>query len=149
MKILVPLKRVIDYRVPIKLRHNEIETNTKYITNPFDEIALEEAIRIKEKLLSKKNIEVITVSIGNEDCKSNLRNSLALGADKSIHIISNQDESKFVSDSINIAKILTQIVNEEKPNLVIMGKQATDSDSSQVGPMLAGILNWPQVISFF
>ncbi|MGD9649170.1 MAG: electron transfer flavoprotein subunit beta/FixA family protein, partial [Dongiaceae bacterium] len=114
-----------------------VETqNVKMSINPFDEIAVEEAIRLKEKSLAK---EVIAVSIGPAQVQETLRHSLALGADRAIHITSDQELSP-----LQIAKILQKIIMEESPALVIMGKQAIDDDSNQTGQMLAALLDWPQ-----
>ncbi|MGD9650667.1 MAG: electron transfer flavoprotein subunit beta/FixA family protein, partial [Dongiaceae bacterium] len=139
MKILVPIKRVIDFNVKIRVRADGsgVETqNVKMSINPFDEIAVEEAIRLKEKSLAK---EIIAVSIGPAQVQETLRHSLALGADRAIHIVSDQELSP-----LQIAKILQKIIMEESPALVIMGKQAIDDDSNQTGQMLAALLDWPQ-----
>ena len=139
MKILVPVKRVIDYNVKIRVKDDKTGVETagvKMSMNPFDEIAVEEALRLKEKSLAQ---EVITVSVGNDSVVETIRTSLALGADRAIHVKTDSD-----IESLGIAKILSKIVDEEKIDLVICGKQAIDDDNNQTGQMLAGNLNWPQ-----
>ena len=139
MKILVPVKRVIDYNVKIRVKDDKTGVETagvKMSMNPFDEIAVEEALRLKEKSLAQ---EVITVSVGNDSVVETIRTSLALGADRAIHVKTDSD-----IESLGIAKILFKIVDEEKIDLVICGKQAIDDDNNQTGQMLAGNLNWPQ-----
>ena len=139
MKILVPVKRVIDYNVKIRVKEDKTGVETagvKMSMNPFDEIAVEEALRLKEKSLAQ---EVITVSVGNDSVVETIRTSLALGADRAIHVKTDSD-----IESLGIAKILSKIVEEEKIDLVICGKQAIDDDNNQTGQMLAGNLNWPQ-----
>ncbi|MEL0185555.1 MAG: electron transfer flavoprotein subunit beta/FixA family protein [Hyphomicrobiales bacterium] len=139
MKILVPVKRVIDYNVKIRVKDDKTGVETagvKMSMNPFDEIAVVEALRLKEKSLAQ---EVITVSVGNDSVVETIRTSLALGADRAIHVKTDSD-----IESLGIAKILSKIVEEEKIDLVICGKQAIDDDNNQTGQMLAGNLNWPQ-----
>jgi len=139
LKILVPVKRVIDYNVKIRVKDDKTGVETagvKMSMNPFDEIAVEEALRLKEKSIAQ---EVITVSIGNDSVVETIRTSLALGADRAIHVKTDSD-----IESLGIAKILSKIVEEEKIDLVICGKQAIDDDNNQTGQMLAGNLNWPQ-----
>jgi len=139
MKILVAVKRVIDPYVRIKVKADEsgVETNNiKMSMNPFDEIALEEAIRLREKNIAS---EVIIVTIANNANQDVLRHGLALGADRAILI---QTVDSYCS--LNIAKILKKVVIDEKIDLVLMGKQAIDSDNNQTPQMLAGILDWPQ-----
>ncbi len=139
MKILVPIKRVVDYNVKVKVNREETGvdlTNVKMAINPFCEIALEEAIRLKEKGIAS---EVVTVSIGPQVCQEQLRTGLALGADRAILI-----ESEQAPDALSIAKLLRQVVENEQPGLVILGKQAIDSDNNQTGQMLAALLGWPQ-----
>lgn len=139
MKTIVAIKRVIDPYVKIRVKsdHTAVETqNVKMSMNPFDEIALEEAIRLKEKNLVS---EIVAVSIGNNISQETLRHALALGADRAILILT---ERSFCS--LNIAKILKNIVEKEKPDLVLMGKQAIDGDNNQTPQMLAGLLNWSQ-----
>ena len=139
MKILVAVKRVIDYKTQVRIKKDGsgVETeNVKMSINPFDEIALEEAIRIKEKQLAK---EVIAVSIGLDACQETLRTALAMGADRAILVKIENEIQPLVA-----AKILKVIANQEMPQLIILGKQAIDTDHNQVGQMLAGLLNWPQ-----
>lgn len=139
MKILVAVKRVIDYNVKIRVKTDGsgIETsNVKMSMNPFDEIALEEAIRLKEAGIAK---EIIAISIGNQFCQETLRAALALGADKAILV---QTETEV--QPLGVAKVLQAIVAREEPQLVLLGKQAIDDDSNQTGQMLAALLNWPQ-----
>lgn len=148
MKCLVPVKRVIDFNVKIRVKPDGsgVETqNVKKGMNPFDEIALEEAVRQKEAHLIS---EIVTVSIGEPDIQETLRESLARGADKAMGIVINQDNELFKSggalEPIHIAKILREIVHEEAIDLVIMGKQAIDDDCNQTGQMLSALLNWSQ-----
>ncbi|GAA0816640.1 electron transfer flavoprotein subunit beta/FixA family protein [Colwellia asteriadis] len=139
MKVLVPIKRVIDYNVKVRVKPDNSNVdlaNTKMAINPFCEIAVEEAIRLKEAGVAS---EVIVVSIGDKSCQEQLRTGLALGADRAIQI--DTDESL---DSLNIAKLLQKIVEEEQPQLVILGKQAIDSDNNQTGQMLAALTGMPQ-----
>jgi electron transfer flavoprotein beta subunit len=143
MKILVGIKRVIDYTVHIRVKADGsgVETqNVKMSMNPFDAIALEEAIRLKEKnILSEAELEIIIVSIGNKDCQETLRQGLAMGADRAILI-----ETEKTLEPLNIAKIFQKISQKENPTLILLGKQAIDDDCNQTGQMLAGLLNWPQ-----
>ncbi|CZP54496.1 Electron transfer flavoprotein small subunit [Legionella pneumophila] len=139
MKILVAVKRVIDPYVKIRVKSDNsgVETqNIKMAMNPFDEIAIEEALRLREKNWAT---EVIAVSIGSDSSQETLRHALALGADKAILV---RTEKSF--ESLNIAKILNSIVANEKPDLVLMGKQSIDGDNNQTSQMLAALLNWPQ-----
>ena len=139
MKILVGIKRVIDYNVKIRVKADGsgVETsNVKMSMNPFDEIAVEEAIRLKEKGVAK---EVVVVSIGVENCQQTLRNALALGADRAVLISTEQ-----LLEPLHVAKLLKALVAKEQPQLVILGKQAIDDDGNQTGQMLAGLLDWPQ-----
>ncbi|HFL2236217.1 TPA: electron transfer flavoprotein subunit beta/FixA family protein [Legionella pneumophila] len=139
MKILVAVKRVIDPYVKIRVKSDNsgVETqNIKMTMNPFDEIAVEEALRLREKNWAT---EVIAVSIGSDSSQETLRHALALGADKAILV---RTEKSF--ESLNIAKILNSIVANEKPDLVLMGKQSIDGDNNQTPQMLAALLNWPQ-----
>lgn len=139
LRILVPIKRVVDYniRIRVKADGSGIETaNVKMSMNPFDEIAVEEAVRLKEHNIAN---ELIAVSIGTEGCQEVLRSALAMGMDRAIHI---KTEETF--EPINIAKILQKIVEQHQPNLVILGKQAIDDDCNQTGQMLAALLDWPQ-----
>jgi electron transfer flavoprotein beta subunit len=139
MKVLVPIKRVIDYNVKVRVKPDNSNVdlaNVKMAINPFCEIAVEEAVRLKEAGIAT---EIIAVSIGNKSCQEQLRTALALGADRAIQI--DTDESL---DSLNIAKLLQKIVEEEQPQLVILGKQAIDSDNNQTGQMLAALTGMPQ-----
>ena len=139
MKILVSIKRVIDYNVHIRVKADGsgVETqNVKMAANPFDAIALEEAVRLKEKKLAT---EIIAVSIGPQESQETLRYALAMGADRAIYIPTEKS-----LEPLNIAKILKIIITQEKPDLIILGKQAIDNDCNQTGQMLAGLLNYPQ-----
>ncbi|MCG7534934.1 electron transfer flavoprotein subunit beta/FixA family protein [Pseudoalteromonas sp. OOF1S-7] len=139
MKVLVPIKRVIDYNVKarVKADNSDVDlTNVKMAMNPFCEIAVEEAIRLKE---AGKASEVIAVSIGDKACQEQLRTALALGADKAIHI-----ETSAKLESLHVAKLLAKLVEQESPELVILGKQSIDSDNNQTGQMLAALTKRPQ-----
>ncbi len=139
MKILVPVKRVIDYNVKprVKADGSGVDlANVKMSMNPFDEIAVEEAIRLKEKGVAT---EIIAVSIGEQKCQETLRTALAMGADRAIIIVSGHDV-----EPLGVAKLLAKVVEEEQPGLVILGKQAIDDDSNQTGQMLAALLGRPQ-----
>jgi electron transfer flavoprotein beta subunit len=139
MKILVPVKRVIDFNVKVRVKSDRsgVElANVKMSMNPFDEIAVEEAIRLKE---AGKATEIVCVSIGPAQAAETIRTGLAMGADRGILV-----KTDATVEPLAVAKILKAIVDEEKPGLVIMGKQAIDDDSNQTGQMLAALLNWPQ-----
>jgi len=139
MKILVPVKRVVDYNVKIRVKSDGsgVElANVKMSMNPFDEIAVEEALRLKEK---GQATEIVCVSIGPAQAAETIRNGLAMGADRGILVKTEQ-----VAEPLAVAKVLKAIVEEEKPGLVIMGKQAIDDDSNQTGQMLAALTGWPQ-----
>jgi electron transfer flavoprotein beta subunit len=139
MKVLVAVKRVIDYNVKIRVNSegSAVETNNvKMSMNPFDEIAVEEAVRLKEAGLVE---EIIIVSIGNKGVQETIRTAFAMGGDRGIHII-NED----VTEPLAVAKLLKDIAIKEKTDLVILGKQAIDDDCNQTGQMLAAILDWPQ-----
>lgn len=139
MKVLVAVKRVVDYnaRIHVKSDGTGIELGAvKFSMNPFDEIALEEAIRLKEKGSAS---EVIAVSLGADTSQETLRTALALGADRAILVKTGTE-----LDSLLVAKLLRVIVEREKPQLVFLGKQAIDSDNNQTGQMLAALLGWPQ-----
>ena len=139
MKILVAVKRVVDYAVKIRVKADGsgIElANVKMSMNPFDEIAVEEAVRIKEKDAST---EVVAVSIGTAKSQETLRTALAIGADRAILV-----ETDDAVEPLAVAKLLRAIVDAEKPDLVVLGKQAIDDDSNQTGQMLAALLGWPQ-----
>ena len=140
MKILVTAKRVIDPYVRIRVNTDQatIETrNVKMAMNPFDEIALEAAIRLREKQIAQ---EIVVLTIGSELCQETLRHGLALGADRAILVRSDKAYC-----SLNRAKIIQKIIQLEHPDLVLMGKQAIDDDNNQTPQMLAGLLNWPQI----
>jgi electron transfer flavoprotein beta subunit len=139
MKILVSVKRVADYKAVIRLKSDGsgVDTsNVKMTMNPFDEIAVEEAVRLKEKGVAT---EVIVLSIGTDACQETLRTALAIGADRAILIKTDEEIQPLAS-----AKLLAKMAVQENPALIILGKQAIDTDNNQVGQMLAGILNWPQ-----
>jgi electron transfer flavoprotein beta subunit len=139
MKILVPVKRVVDFNVKVRVKSDGsgVElANVKMSMNPFDEIAVEEAIRLKE---AGKATEIVCVSIGAAQSAETIRTGLAMGADRGILV-----KTDSPVEPLAVAKILKKIVDEEKPGLVIMGKQAIDDDSNQTGQMLAALLNWPQ-----
>jgi len=139
MKILVTVKRVIDYNVKIRIKPDGsgVETaNVKMAMNPFDEIAVEEAVRLKEKGIAT---ETIAVTLGPKTSEETLRTAMAMGIDRAIHVLYDGE-----LQSPGVARLLKNIVEKEKPRLVIMGKQAIDNDSSQTGPMLAALLGWPQ-----
>jgi len=139
MKVLVPVKRVIDYNVKIRVKADGsgVETaNVKMSMNPFDEIAVEEAVRLKE---AGAATEVIVVSLGVQACQETLRTALAMGADRAILV---QTDAEL--QPLAVAKTLKAIVDKEQPQLVILGKQAIDDDCNQTGQMLAALLGWPQ-----
>jgi len=139
MKILVAVKRVIDYNVQVRVKEDGTGVHTdnvKMATNPPDDNAVEEAVKIKE---SGKATEVIAVTIGNEKAQESVRKALAVGADRGIHIITDSNV-----EPLGAAKILKKIVEKEKPELVLLGKQAIDDDTAQRGQMLAALLGWSQ-----
>src|SRR5512141_823352 len=139
MKVLVPVKRVVDYNVKVRVKPDGsgVETaNVKMSMNPFDEIAVEEAIRLKEAGVAT---EIVAVSIGTAQSQETLRTALAIGADRAILI-----ETGIEIQPLAVAKLLKAIIAREQPGLVIMGKQAIDDDSNQTGQMLAALLNWSQ-----
>ena len=139
MKVLVPIKRVIDYNVKVRAKSDESGVdlaNVKMAINPFCEIAVEEAVRLQE---SGKASEVIAVSIGTTASQEQLRTALALGADRAILV-----ETDIEVEPLGVAKLLKAVVEKEKPDLVILGKQAIDDDCNQTGQMLAALLNYPQ-----
>jgi electron transfer flavoprotein beta subunit len=139
MKILVPVKRVIDYNVKARVKADNSGVdlaNVKMSMNPFDEIAVEEALQKREAGDAE---EVIAISIGPSQCQETLRTALAMGADRAILI-----EDDGVIEPLAVAKLLKAVVDEEQPQLVILGKQAIDDDSNQTGQMLAALLGWPQ-----
>lgn len=139
MKIVVPVKRVLDYNVKPRVKGDGTGVdlaNVKMSMNPFDEIAVEEAIRLKEKGVAS---EIVAVSVGEQKCQETLRTALAMGADRAILV---QTDERV--EPLGVAKILAKIVAEEGPELVILGKQAIDDDNNQTGQMLAGLLGWGQ-----
>jgi electron transfer flavoprotein beta subunit len=139
MKLLVPVKRVVDFNVKVRVKADGSGVdiaNVKMSMNPFDEIACEEAIRLKEKGVAA---EVVAVSLGEARCQETLRTALAMGADRAILV-----ESAVELQPLAVAKLLAAIVAKEQPGLVLMGKQAIDDDSNQAPQMLAALLGWPQ-----
>ena len=139
MKILVPVKRVVDYNVKVRVKADQsgVElANIKMSMNPFDEISIEEAIRLREAGVAT---EIIAVSIGVAQCQETLRTALAMGADRAILV-----EASAEVQPLAVAKLLKAICEKESPQIVILGKQAIDDDSNQTGQMLAALLNWPQ-----
>jgi len=139
MKILVAVKRVIDYNVQIRVKEDGtgiVTENVKMSTNPPDDNAIEEAVKIKE---SGKATEVVAITVGEEKAQETVRKALAVGADRGIHV-----KADGIVEPLVVAKILQKIVDKEKPDLVFMGKQAIDDDCNQTGQMLAALLNWPQ-----
>ena len=143
MKVLVPVKRVIDYNVKARVKADGSGvdlSNVKMSMNPFDEIAVEEAIRLKE---AGKAEEVIVVSIGVKQAAETLRTALAMGADRAILVVTSDDVNTDI-EPLAVAKLLAKVVEAEAPKLVIAGKQAIDNDMNATGQMLAALLNWPQ-----
>ena len=139
MKALVPIKRVVDYNVkvrPLSDNSNVDLNNVKMAVNPFCEIALEEAVRLKE---SGKATEVIAVSVGKSDSQEQLRTALALGADRAILV-----ETESLLEPLAISKVLQKLIENEKPDIIILGKQAIDGDNNQTGQMLGALLDYPQ-----
>src|ERR1700760_2793911 len=139
MKVLVPVKRVVDYNVKVRVKSDGTGVelaNVKMSMNPFDEIAVEEALRLKE---AGKATEIVAVSIGPAQAAETIRTGLAMGADRGILV-----KTDAPPEPLAVAKILKAIVEAEKPGLVILGKQAIDDDSNQTGQMLAALLDWPQ-----
>ncbi len=139
MKVLVPVKRVVDYNVKVRVKADGTGVdiaNVKMSMNPFDEIAVEEAVRLKEKGAAT---EVIAVSCGVTQCQETLRTAMAIGADRAILVETSQE-----LQPLAVAKLLKALVDREQPNLVILGKQAIDDDCNQTGQMLAALTGWPQ-----
>ena len=144
MKILVPVKRVVDYNVKVRVKSDNsgVElANVKMSMNPFDEIAIEEAVRLKE---AGKASEIIAVTIGPEKAQEQLRTALAVGADRAILVQTDKPIDLGGVEPLAVAKTLKAIIEKEKPDLVIMGKQSIDDDSNQTGQMLAALLGWAQ-----
>jgi len=139
MKVLVAVKRVLDFNIKarVKADHSGVDlTNAKMSINPFDEIAVEEAVRLKE---AQKIQEIVVVSIGVKACQEILRSSLAQGADRGVLVETDQD-----LQPLDVAKVLKKLVEKEAPQIVLLGKQAIDDDCNQTGQMLAGLLGWAQ-----
>ncbi len=139
MKILVAVKRVIDYNVQIRVKEDNsgiVTDNVKMSTNPPDDNAIEEAVKIKE---SGKANEIVAITIGDDKAQETVRKALAVGADRGIHV-----KADGIIEPLAVSKILKAVVDKEKPDLVFMGKQAIDDDCNQTGQMLAALLNWPQ-----
>ena len=139
MKILVAVKRVIDYNVQIRVKEDGsgiVTDNVKMSTNPPDDNAIEEAVKIKE---AGKATEIVAVTVGEEKAQETVRKALAVGADRGIHV-----KADGIIEPLAVSKILQKIVDKEKPDLVFMGKQAIDDDCNQTGQMLSSLLDWPQ-----
>ncbi len=139
MKVLIPVKRVVDYNVKIRVKSDQTGVdlnNVKMSMNPFDEIAVEEALRMKEAGTAS---EIIAISIGVQQCRETIRTALAMGADRGILV-----QTEAALEPLHVAKILQAVVAEEAPGLIILGKQAIDDDCNQTGQMLAALLGWPQ-----
>ena len=139
MKVLVPVKRVVDYNVKVRVKSDQSDVdvaNVKMSMNPFDEIAIEEATRLKEKGVAT---EVVAVSCGVKQSQETLRTAMAIGADRSVLV-----ETDAELQPLAVAKLLKAVVDQEQPQLLILGKQAIDDDANQTGQMLAALLDWPQ-----
>ena len=139
MKILVAVKRVIDYNVQIRVKEDGtgvVTDNVKMSTNPPDDNAIEEAVKIKE---AGKATEIVAITVGEEKAQETVRKALAVGADRGIHI-----KAEGTLEPLAVSKLLQKVVDKEKPDLVFMGKQAIDDDCNQTGQMLSALLNWPQ-----
>ena len=139
MKILVAVKRVIDYNVQIRVKEDRsgvVTDNVKMSTNPPDDNAIEEAVKIKE---AGKATEIVAITVGEEKAQETVRKALAVGADRGIHV-----KADGILEPLAVSKILQKVVEKEKPDLVFMGKQAIDDDCNQTGQMLSALLNWPQ-----
>jgi electron transfer flavoprotein beta subunit len=139
MKILVPVKRVVDYNVKVRVKSDQTGVdiaNVKMSMNPFDEIAVEEAVRLREKGVAT---EIIAVSCGTVACQETLRTAMAIGADRAILV-----ETDAELQPLAVAKLLKALIDKEQPQMVILGKQAIDDDANQTGQMLAALLGWPQ-----
>ena len=139
MKVLVAVKRVVDYNVKVRVKADKtgVETaNVKMSMNPFDEIAVEEAVRLKEAGVAT---EIVAVSLGVQQCQETIRTALAMGADRGIHVVTDAE-----LEPLAVAKLLKAVCDKEQPGLVIVGKQAIDDDCSQTGQMLSALLGWSQ-----
>ncbi|KAJ1920650.1 putative electron transfer flavoprotein subunit [Mycoemilia scoparia] len=144
LRILVGVKRVVDFAAKVRVNSQQtgVETaNVKHSMNPFDEIAVEEAIRLREKLGKDKVTEIIALTCGPKKSQETLRTALAMGADKGVHV---EVADGQILEPLAVAKLFSKIVEKEKPDLILLGKQAIDDDSNQTGQMLAGLLSWPQ-----
>jgi electron transfer flavoprotein beta subunit len=142
MKILVAVKRVVDYNVKVRVKSDNTGVdiaNVKMSMNPFDEIAVEEAVRLKEKSATTGVTEVIAVSCGVQQCQETLRTAMAIGADRAIHVLTDEE-----LQPLAVAKLLKALVDKEQPGLIILGKQAIDDDCNQTGQMLAALADLPQ-----
>ena len=147
LKVLVGCKRVIDYAVKIRVKPDKLGVVTdgvKHSMNPFDEIAVEEAVRLKEKKLAK---EIVVVSCGPAQAAETIRTALAMGADRGIHVEVPADKMD-TFQPIHVSKILAKLAEQEKADIVMLGKLAIDDDSNQTAQMTASLLNWPQVFYF-
>ncbi len=139
MKVLVPVKRVVDYNVKVRVKSDQTDVdiaNVKMSMNPFDEIAVEEATRLKEK---GTVTEIVAVSCGITQCQEQIRSAMAIGADRGVLV-----ETDVALQPLAVAKLLKAVADKEQPQLIILGKQAIDDDSNQTGQMLAALLGWPQ-----
>uniref|UniRef100_A0A7S2HH98 Electron transfer flavoprotein subunit beta n=1 Tax=Helicotheca tamesis TaxID=374047 RepID=A0A7S2HH98_9STRA len=146
MRVLVGVKRVVDYAVKVRVNPDGKSgvdlANVKMSMNPFCEIAVEEAVRLKESKAAK---EVVAVSVGPKQCTETLRTALAMGCDRAVHVQTALRTDYMELQPLSVARILEKVVEKEEPDLVVLGKQSIDSDCGQTGPMLAGFLGWPQV----
>ena len=134
---------MVDYAVRVRVQNNTVDlSNVKMSLNPFCEIAVEEAVRLKEKKVAE---EVVALSIGPKQCTETLRTALAMGCDRAIHIQTDKRTDYIDLQPFAVANLFQKVVEEENPDLVLLGKQGIDSDCGQTGPMLAGLLGWPQV----
>mmetsp|Transcript_17840 Transcript_17840/g.26415 ORF Transcript_17840/g.26415 Transcript_17840/m.26415 type:complete len:258 (-) Transcript_17840:142-915(-) len=142
-KVLVGVKRVVDYAVKVRVSNGAVALdNVKQSMNPFCEIAVEEGVRLKEKKVAS---EVVAVSIGPKQCQETLRTALAMGCDRAIHVMTDKRTDYMQLQPYAIAQLFQKVVETEQTDLVLLGKQGIDSDCGQTGPMLAGMLGWPQV----
>ncbi|KAL1844948.1 hypothetical protein VTK73DRAFT_1453 [Phialemonium thermophilum] len=145
LRILVPVKRVIDYAVKPRVNKAQtgVETNVKHSMNPFDELSVEESVRIREKKSAPGGVEdICVVSAGPPKAQDVLRTAMAMGADRAIHVETREGEGDL--EPLGVAKLLARVAAEQRSNLVILGKQSIDDDAHQTGQMLAGLLGWPQ-----
>mmetsp|Transcript_17697 Transcript_17697/g.51509 ORF Transcript_17697/g.51509 Transcript_17697/m.51509 type:complete len:258 (-) Transcript_17697:481-1254(-) len=146
MRVLVGVKRVVDYAIKVRVNPDRtsgiILDNVKMSMNPFCEIAVEEAVRLKE---AKKADEIVALSVGPKQCTETLRTALAMGCDRAVHIQTDLRADYMQLQPLATAQLFQKVVEKENPDLVLVGKQGIDSDAGQVGPMLAGLLGWPQV----